>query len=253
MTQSAFAARKAAQSRAQWDDLDGSPTQIRHTNHPDDFGDQPQQQESRPRKRRRRIEKGTIVVPDELSANIDQDAGAGDKKSISVFKQVATSRTKSHARKDQTSPDVEVDDRPIPDPAQSDTLAVEPSQPAFNREEVWDATYKTVDINIQPGDSVSVVGEYDLWIKKGSIRILGATMHASSRSFRVQCPTTHSISPIEALSNPFGPASQAIDICLSSCSSGLRRLRQCDPRFQGIWQRRECNAASFEIVIRVSF
>lgn len=252
MAQSAFAARKAAQSREQSDNLKGTSTQVQHTEYLNDSGEQPHQPELKPRKKRRRLDAGITGFLNTSAGDLDQDGLVQNGWPIRLNNEAAILQVQFHASADQSISEVRVrvKDQPILDPVQSDDPASKTLQPDLKSILVWDETYQTLDINLQPGNSVSVVGEYDLWVKKGSIRLLGATIHASSDSFRVQSPTTHSIPSIEALSNPFGPASQEIDIRLSSCSSGLRRLRQCDPRFSRIWHNREYNAASFEVVSR---
>ena len=252
MAQSAFAARKAAQLRDNPNDFRGSSTQIQYIDHGDDAREEPQERELKPRRKRRKFESGTTISLDGPPTKLIYEDDAGDGKSISIKKQSATAQTRGHAGTDQIAPEIQINDQPTLDLEEADKTTFKSLQLNFQSKLVWDDAYRTVDINLQPGSSVSVVGEYDLWVKKGSIRLLGATIHASSKTFRIHSFTAHAVPSIEALSNPFGPASQDIDICLSSCSSGLRRLRQCDTRFSGIWQRHECTPASFEVVSGIS-
>lgn len=76
-----------------------------------------------------------------------------------------------------------------------------------------------------------MLGQYDLWVKKGLVSLMGAKLHPSSRLFRVYAPSTHSLPVIKCVSGVDGEA----EIELKSCSSGISRLRDLNPLYQKVW------------------
>ena len=112
---------------------------------------------------------------------------------------------------------------------------------------VWSDSYRDADIELPAGQSLAVVGEYDLWLRKGSISVLGATIHSSSILYRIYAPQTHAIPLIKALTNPFGTSLQIADFRLCSADSGIHQLRNCNSRFSRIWSREQGTMASFHI------
>ncbi|MCJ1391651.1 Polynucleotide 5'-hydroxyl-kinase grc3 [Xylographa bjoerkii] len=83
--------------------------------------------------------------------------------------------------------------------------------------------------------TLTPIGQYDLWVRKGTVSILGAVLHASSKLYRVYAPSSHSLPSIRHLRNPFGPAKQPAEITLTSCNSRIRLLRRVSRRFRRIW------------------
>ena len=83
--------------------------------------------------------------------------------------------------------------------------------------------------------TIALIGQYDLWVKKGAVSIYGAVIYASSKLHRVYAPTTHAIPIVRALFDPFGPEKQTCELNFRSCSSGIRRLGHLCPQFKNIW------------------
>ncbi|KAL8936326.1 MAG: hypothetical protein Q9216_004989 [Gyalolechia sp. 2 TL-2023] len=90
-------------------------------------------------------------------------------------------------------------------------------------------------ISLEEGDTVTLVGAYDIWVQKGAISILGAILHQSSITHRVYAPSIHSLPSMKSIRNPFGPAKQRAVVTVSSCNSGIRSLRQVSSKFGRIW------------------
>ena len=67
------------------------------------------------------------------------------------------------------------------------------------------------------------------------ISVDGARLQASSQLHRIFAPSTQSLPVIKALPNPYKPAGQSTELAISSCSPGLRLLRQVCPKFGRIW------------------
>lgn len=85
---------------------------------------------------------------------------------------------------------------------------------------------------------MAIVGQYDLWVRRGAVNIMGATLHASPKLHRVYAPSTHSLPVIRYARNPYGPANQPVEITILSCRSQLRLLRRLSWRFAKIWNRK---------------
>ena len=85
---------------------------------------------------------------------------------------------------------------------------------------------------------MTLLGQYDVWVRKGAISIAGAVLHASSRLHRVYAPSTHSLPSIHPISNPYGPQNTQAEITINSCTSRIRLLRHLSPKFGRIWNHK---------------
>lgn len=83
--------------------------------------------------------------------------------------------------------------------------------------------------------TLTLLGQYDIWVRKGAIVISGATLHASSKIYRVYAPSTHSLPVIRSCRDPFGPEYQPVEITILTCCSRIRLLRNLSPKFGRIW------------------
>lgn len=75
------------------------------------------------------------------------------------------------------------------------------------------------------------MGQYDIWVKRGVVSLMGAKLHPSPRVYRVYAPSTHSLPIIKCVSGVDGEA----EVQIKSCNSGLSRLRDVSPLYQKIW------------------
>lgn len=78
---------------------------------------------------------------------------------------------------------------------------------------------------------MAVLGQYDLWVKRGVVSVMGAKLHPSSQVYRVYAPSTHSLPVIKCVAGVDGEA----EVELKSCNSGLSRLRDVSPLYQRVW------------------
>jgi len=76
-----------------------------------------------------------------------------------------------------------------------------------------------------------LLGQYDLWVKRGVVSVMGAKLHPSSRVYRVYAPSTHSLPVIKCVAGVDGEA----EVEIKSCNSGLSHLRDVSPLYQRIW------------------
>lgn len=79
--------------------------------------------------------------------------------------------------------------------------------------------------------NLALIGQYDLWVKRGIVSLLGAKLHPSSRVYRVYAPSTHSLPVIKCVAGVDGEA----EVEVKSCNSGISRLRDLSPLYQRIW------------------
>lgn len=79
--------------------------------------------------------------------------------------------------------------------------------------------------------NLAIIGQYDLWVKRGVVSLMGAKLHPSTRLYRVDAPSTHSLPVIKCVSGVDGEA----EVELKSCDSGICRLKDLSPLYQRIW------------------
>jgi polynucleotide 5'-hydroxyl-kinase GRC3/NOL9 len=79
--------------------------------------------------------------------------------------------------------------------------------------------------------TLALLGHYDLWVKRGVVSLMGAKLHPSSKLHRVYAPSTHSLPVIKCVSGIDGEA----EVEITSCNSGIARLRELSPLYQRIW------------------
>ena len=89
--------------------------------------------------------------------------------------------------------------------------------------------------------SLALVGQYDLWVRKGAVSVLGAVIHSSSTLHRVFAPSSHSLPCIRHVQNPYGPSNQPAEISVISCSTRIRLLRRLSKKFKRIWNAPQQN------------
>ncbi|KAJ5094474.1 hypothetical protein N7456_010335 [Penicillium angulare] len=89
----------------------------------------------------------------------------------------------------------------------------------------------TLCIRIKEKMNLALMGQYDLWVKRGVVSLMGAKLHPSQRVYRVYAPSTHSLPIIKCVSGVDGEA----EVEIKSCNSGLARLRDLSPLYQKIW------------------
>jgi hypothetical protein len=79
--------------------------------------------------------------------------------------------------------------------------------------------------------SIVLIGQYDLWVKRGVVSVMGAKLHPSPRVYRVYAPSTHSLPVIKCVTGVNGAA----EVEFKSCHSGITRLRDLSPLYQRLW------------------
>ncbi|MCJ1403337.1 Polynucleotide 5'-hydroxyl-kinase grc3 [Xylographa trunciseda] len=105
----------------------------------------------------------------------------------------------------------------------------------LSKSNIVHSSFQECTIKLTDGDTLTPVGHYDLWVRKGNVSILGAILHASPKLYRVYAPSSHSLPSIRCLRNPFGPAQQPAEVTFTSCNSRIRLLRRVSRKFRRIW------------------
>lgn len=98
-----------------------------------------------------------------------------------------------------------------------------------SKENVLPGTEKAAWIRLNPGEIVTFVGQYDLWVRKGAVTLYGAVLKQSNTIHRVFAPSTHALPSI--VCNSTTPA----EIEVWSCHHSMRSLSKISPLYRRIW------------------
>ncbi|KAI5306072.1 Polynucleotide 5'-hydroxyl-kinase grc3, partial [Ascosphaera pollenicola] len=103
------------------------------------------------------------------------------------------------------------------------------SRTKLKKADIVYATTNCVCVRLKLRSTLAVIGQYDLWVKRGVISISGAKLHPSPRLHRVYAPSTHSLPIIKTVS-----ASEYAEIELRSIVDGPYGLENLSPLFDRI-------------------
>lgn len=92
------------------------------------------------------------------------------------------------------------------------------------------STEKVVAIHLEPGETITFIGQYDLWIRAGTVTIYGATLRSGRMIHRVFAPSTSALPQIKSIG--------ASEIEIWQCNHTLRHLGRLSPHFRRIWATR---------------
>lgn len=101
----------------------------------------------------------------------------------------------------------------------------------------------TLCVRIKEKMSLVLVGQYDLWVKRGLVSLMGAKLHPSPQVYRVYAPSTHSLPVIKCVAGVDGVA----EVEIKSCSTGITRLGDLSPLYQCIWNGKKTPADKFTL------
>ncbi|KAL4785933.1 hypothetical protein BJX76DRAFT_366551 [Aspergillus varians] len=118
-------------------------------------------------------------------------------------------------------------------PADIPALTVEfpLSKMRLNKSNIVYSDEHTLCVRIPEKMSIVLIGNYDLWVKRGVVSLMGAKLHPSPRLYRVYAPSTHSLPVIKCVTGVEGAA----EVEFTSCHSGVSRLRDLSPLYQRVW------------------
>ncbi|KAJ5748867.1 uncharacterized protein N7511_010563 [Penicillium nucicola] len=125
--------------------------------------------------------------------------------------------------------DVDDCETPAETPAELQNFPL--SKARLNKSNIVYSDDNTLCVRIKERTNLALIGQYDLWVKRGVVSLMGAKLHPSAEVHRVYAPSTHSLPVIKCVSGPDGEA----EVEIKSCSSGIARLRDLSPLYQKIW------------------
>ncbi|KAI9373292.1 hypothetical protein BJX61DRAFT_390822 [Aspergillus egyptiacus] len=130
-------------------------------------------------------------------------------------------------------------------PADTPTLTMEfpLSKMRLNKSNIVYSDEDTLCVRIREKMSIVLTGQYDVWVKRGVVSIMGAKLHPSPRVYRVYAPSTHSLPVVKCVSGVDGAA----EVEFKSCRSGISRLRDLSPLYQRIWNSTNTSADKFSL------
>ncbi|KMU90302.1 GRC3 [Coccidioides immitis H538.4] len=111
------------------------------------------------------------------------------------------------------------------------------SSGAISNKDVLYKTNDTICIRLREKTTITVLGQYDLWIKRGVVSIFGAKLPPSTQIYRVYAPSTHSLPVIKTVAGVDGYA----EIEISSCRNGLPYLRHVSDLYRRIWSGKQAS------------
>ncbi|KAJ5103745.1 Pre-mRNA cleavage complex II Clp1 [Penicillium argentinense] len=117
------------------------------------------------------------------------------------------------------------------------------SKARLNKSKVVYADEGALCVRIKEKMNLALVGQYDLWVKRGVVSLMGAKLRPSSKVYRVYAPSTHSLPVIKCVSGVDGEA----EVEFKSCNNGLARLRDASPLYQRIWNGQNTDADKIAI------
>ncbi|KAL1886115.1 Polynucleotide 5'-hydroxyl-kinase grc3 [Paecilomyces lecythidis] len=112
------------------------------------------------------------------------------------------------------------------------------SKTRLNKSSIVYADENRLCVRIKEKMNLVAVGQYDIWVKRGVISLMGAKLHPSPNLYRVYAPSTHSLPVIKCVTGIEGYA----EVEISSCHSGMYRLGDLSPLYQRIWNSKNTAA-----------
>ncbi|PTU25177.1 hypothetical protein P175DRAFT_0451630 [Aspergillus ochraceoroseus IBT 24754] len=112
------------------------------------------------------------------------------------------------------------------------------SKARLNKNNIVYSDEDTLCVRIREKLSFVLIGQYDLWVKRGVVSLMGAKLHPSPRVYRVYAPSTHSLPVLKCVSGVDGAA----EVEFKSCHSGIYRLRELSPLYQRVWNHKNTPA-----------
>ncbi|OAX79323.1 hypothetical protein ACJ72_06358 [Emergomyces africanus] len=82
---------------------------------------------------------------------------------------------------------------------------------------------------------LALIGQYDLWVKRGVVSVMGAKLQPSPHLYRVYAPSTHSLPVIKCVSG----VDDYAEVEIRSCNNGLYRLKNVSNLYHRIWNSKE--------------
>ncbi|EGE01860.1 grc3 [Trichophyton equinum CBS 127.97] len=119
-------------------------------------------------------------------------------------------------------------ERNAPGPAQEGFIL---SRTSFTPDDIVYARDDALCLRLRVGESLAIIGRYDLWVKRGVVSVMGAKLYPCDRLYRVYAPSTHSLPILKSVSGLNGFS----EFELISVDDGLPELAKISNLFDRIW------------------
>jgi len=115
------------------------------------------------------------------------------------------------------------------------------------KDNVYRGSKSTLVFHLTVGKSITLIGQYDLWVKTGVVRVYGATLIGGPRSLhRIFAPATHALPQIVGLA----PKSE---IEIMQGDRTISSLGRISPLYRRLWDHGKKPAAGIELELPLSF
>ncbi|OAL75250.1 hypothetical protein A7D00_0848 [Trichophyton violaceum] len=131
------------------------------------------------------------------------------------------------SRREPTQPENKRE-RNAPGPAQEGFIL---SRTTFTPDDIVYARDDALCLRLRVGESLAIIGRYDLWVKRGVVSVMGAKLYPCDRLYRVYAPSTHSLPILKSISGLNGFS----EFELISVDDGLPELAKVSNLFHRIW------------------
>ncbi|KAI9785869.1 MAG: Polynucleotide 5'-hydroxyl-kinase grc3 [Peltula sp. TS41687] len=99
-------------------------------------------------------------------------------------------------------------------------------------------TPQKLHLKLRIGETLAVIGQFDLRVREGVVTFYGATFRKSPDTHRAFVPSTHSLPFIKCVSTGDGSGDSA-EIEILDCKPGIRKLKRVSPCFGRIWNSKD--------------
>lgn len=167
------------------------------------------------------------------SSNADLD-NAEDSVINSDREDYTTSRRTSVSNRldalEDEGDDVDYDDR-LTEEAHFRNVQLSTWRPSHDSQSRVSCTDSSIHVELLPGETIALIGSYDILVSLGAVILYGATLMASTKLHRVYAPASHALPVIEA--SPAGKAKIEI-LVVKNDLKGMARL---SPLFKRLWNK----------------
>ncbi|KAF3490930.1 uncharacterized protein GIQ15_00447 [Arthroderma uncinatum] len=105
------------------------------------------------------------------------------------------------------------------------------SKGRITKESIVYTRENAVCLRLKLKTTLAIVGQYDIWVKRGVVSIMGAKLYPCPTIYRVYAPSTHSLPVIKSVSGPDGYA----EVEIISYNDGLSQLSRISNLYYRIW------------------
>jgi len=126
--------------------------------------------------------------------------------------------------------DVDHDDR-LTEEAHFRNVQLSTWRPPPDSQSRMSCTDSSMHIELLPGETIALIGSYDILVSFGAVILYGATLVASTKLHRVYAPASHALPVIEG--SPAGKAKIEILVV----KNDLKSMARLSPLFKRLWNK----------------